>query len=62
MDIFYLHEILQQYSIMLLHKYYLKIVHHLNIVEQIIDTFVDYADFINITTLMYNLIEYSDKY
>ena len=47
---------------MLLHKYYLKIVHHLNSVEQIIDTFVDYADFINITTLMYNLIEYSDKY
>ena len=24
--------------------------------------FVDYADFINITMLMYNLIEYSDNY
>ena len=26
------------------------------------DTFVDYADFINITMLMYNFIEYSDNY
>ena len=26
------------------------------------DTFVDYVDFINITMLMYNLIEYSDNY
>ena len=26
------------------------------------DTFVDYADFINITMAMYNLIEYSDNY
>ena len=26
------------------------------------DTFVDYADFINITMPMYNLIEYSDNY
>ena len=26
------------------------------------DTFVDYADFINITMSMYNLIEYSDNY
>ena len=29
---------------------------------EINDTFVDYADFINITMPMYNLIEYSDKY
>ena len=34
----------------------------LNIVEQINDTFVDYADFINITMPMYDLIEYSDNY
>ena len=32
------------------------------IVEQINDTFVDYADFINIAMPMYNLIEYSDNY
>ena len=35
--------------------------HHLKIVE-INDTFVDYADFINIAMSMYNLIEYSDNY
>ena len=29
---------------------------------EINDTFVDYADFINITMPMYNLIEYSDDY
>ena len=29
---------------------------------EINDTFVDYADFINITIPMYNLIEYSDNY
>ena len=29
---------------------------------EINDTFVDYADFINITMAMYNLIEYSDNY
>ena len=29
---------------------------------EINDTFVDYADFINITMPMYNLIEYSDNY
>ena len=29
---------------------------------QINDTFVDYADFINIIRPMYNLIEYSDNY
>ena len=29
---------------------------------EINDTFVDYADFINITVPMYNLIEYSDNY
>ena len=29
---------------------------------EISDTFVDYADFINITMPMYNLIEYSDNY
>ena len=29
---------------------------------EITDTFVDYADFINITMPMYNLIEYRDKY
>ena len=29
---------------------------------EINDTFVDYANFINITMLMYNLIEYSDNY
>ena len=29
---------------------------------EINDTFVDYADFINITMLIYNLIEYSDNY
>ena len=36
--------------------------HHLKIVEQINDTFVDCADFTNITMPMYNLIEYSDHY
>ena len=36
--------------------------YHLKIVEQINDTFVDYAHFINITMPMYNLIEYSDNY
>ena len=39
-----------------------KIVHHLKIVEQINDTFVDYANFINITMPIFNLIEYSDNY
>ena len=34
----------------------------LNIIEQINDTFVDYADFINITMPMYDLIEYIDNY
>ena len=29
---------------------------------EINDTFADYADFINITMPMYNLIEYSDNY
>ena len=29
---------------------------------EINDTFVDYADFINITIPMYNLMEYSDNY
>ena len=29
---------------------------------EINDTFVDYADVINITMSMYNLIEYSDNY
>ena len=29
---------------------------------EINDTFVDYADFINITMPMYNLIEYSENY
>ena len=29
---------------------------------EINDTFVDYADFVNITMTMYNLIEYSDNY
>ena len=29
---------------------------------EIIDTFVDYADFINITMPMYNLLEYSENY
>ena len=29
---------------------------------EINETFVDYADFINITMSMYNLIEYSDNY
>ena len=47
---------------MRLHKYHLEIVCHLKIVEQINDVFVDYADFINITMRMYNLIEYSDNY
>ena len=36
--------------------------HHLKIVEQINDSFVDCADFTNITMPMYNLIEYSDNY
>ena len=36
--------------------------HHLKIVEQINDTFVDYANFINIAMPMYNLIEYTDNY
>ena len=30
--------------------------------NEINDTFVDYADFINIAMPMYNLIEYSDNY
>ena len=36
--------------------------HYLKIVEQINDTFVDYANFINIAMPMYNLIEYTDNY
>ena len=36
--------------------------HHLKIVEQINDTFVDYENFVNITMPIYNLIEYSDNY
>ena len=35
--------------------------HHLKIVERINDTFVDYANFINIAMPMYNLIEYSEN-
>ena len=35
--------------------------HYLKIVEQINDTFVDYANFINIVMPMYNLIEYSEN-
>ena len=34
----------------------------LKIVEQINDTFVDYADFVNITRPMFDFIEYSDNY
>ena len=41
---------------------YLKIVHHLKNVEQINSTFVDNADFINITMPMYHFTEYSDSY
>ena len=48
---------------MLLHKLYLKIKNHLkNCRIEINDTFVDYANFINIAMPMYNLIEYSDNY
>ena len=36
--------------------------HHLKIVEQINDTFIDYAHLINIAMPMYNLIEYGDNY
>ena len=36
--------------------------HFKNCRAEINDTFVDYADFINITVSMYNLIEYSDNY
>ena len=36
--------------------------HHLKNAEQINETIVDDADFINITMPMYNLIEYSDNY
>ena len=36
--------------------------HYLKIVEQISDTFVYYANFVNIAMPMYNLIEYSDNY
>ena len=35
--------------------------HHLKTVERINDTFVDYANFINIAMPMYNLIEYSEN-
>ena len=35
---------------------------HLKTVEQINDTFVNYANSINIAMPMYNLIEYSDNY
>ena len=38
------------------------IVHRLKIVERKLMIFVDYANFINITMPMYNLIEYSDNY
>ena len=43
-------------------KQQLKIVHHLEIVEQKSMTLVDYANFINIAMPMYNLIECSDNY
>ena len=46
--------------VIIIQKLHLKIVHHLKIVEQINDTFVDYADFINIAIPIYNLIEYGD--
>ena len=36
--------------------------HHLKNVEQINETFIDETDFINITMLMYDLLEYSDNY
>ena len=36
--------------------------HHLKNVEQIDETFIDEADFINITMPIYSLIEYSDNY
>ena len=36
--------------------------HRLKIVERKLMTFVDYANFINITMPMYNLIEYSGNY
>ena len=36
--------------------------HYLKIVEEFNNTFVDYADFINIAMPTYNLIEYSDNY
>ena len=45
---------------MIIQNVHLKLVHHLMIVEQINDTFVDYADFINIAIPIYNLIEYGD--
>ena len=46
-----------------LHKLHLKIVHHFKDCRtEINDTFVDYADFINSTMAMYNLIEYSVNY
>ena len=55
--------------LMLLHKLLLlqntaaeKIVRHLNIVEQINKTFVDYANFVNFAMPISNLIEYSDNY
>ena len=49
-------------QVIIIQKLHIKIVHDLMIVEQINDTFVDYADFINIAMPMYNLIEYSDNY
>ena len=41
---------------------HLKIVHHLENVGQINETFVDDAQHINIAIPIYNLIEYSDNY
>ena len=54
--------ILMIQHLMQLHKQNLKIVRHLKIAEQINDPFADYVDFINITMLMQNLIEYSGNY
>ena len=46
-----------------LHKLHLKIAHHFKDRRtEINDTFVDYADFINSTMPMCNLIEYSVNY
>ena len=47
---------------MQLHKQYLKTAPFKDCRTEINDTFVDYADFIDITMPMYNLIEYSYNY